>query len=74
MDQFDYYVRSRMSKPDAVRRWAEIEGKSETMSDDLYRDASQPAPPIEPIKVLSRAALIAKFIAAIVQAWFGSSR
>ncbi len=32
-----YSYHARIDPPDAIRRWATLEGKSATMSDELYR-------------------------------------
>jgi hypothetical protein len=72
VDHFDLYAHLRASKPDPVRRWAELEGKSLTMCEDLQR-RHEP----QPRKRLQFVALIAwsgKLIATILHAWFRDSR
>jgi hypothetical protein len=74
VDHFDLYAKVRASKPetDPVKRWAELEGKSDTMRDELYR-RHVPARRVR----LKLSALIlpgSKMIAAVLQSWFGSNR
>jgi hypothetical protein len=39
--RFPYFVCA--DRPDSVRQWANLEGKSDTMRDDLYREHSMTA-------------------------------
>jgi len=59
---------ARTERPDAVRQWAELEGKSDTMSDDLYRQHAEPQLP-STVKQ-PRIALITELVIATVNAWW----
>jgi hypothetical protein len=72
MDHFDLYARMRASKSDPVRRWAEMEGKSPTMSDDLCRRHTPPRRPR--MKLLPLLVASSKLVATIVQSWLDDSR
>jgi hypothetical protein len=74
VDHFDLYAKVRASNPetDPVKRWAELEGKSATMRDELYRRHVSTRR-----TQLKLSALIlpgSKLIAAVLQSWFGNSR
>jgi hypothetical protein len=72
VDHFDFYAKVRASNPDPVRRWAELEGKSDTMRDELYRRHA--APRRSRLKLASLLLPGSKLIAAVLQSWFSNSR
>jgi hypothetical protein len=58
---------ARSDEPDSVRRWAELEGKSATMQDELYQSqAPQPGKLPNPTGFIC---ILGKLIAAIVESW-----
>ena len=58
---------ARIERPDAVQQWAALEGKSDTMSDDLYRQHVElQAPSTEPARI----AVIAELLIATLDAWW----
>jgi hypothetical protein len=58
----------RAERPGAVRQWADLEGKSPTMRDDLYQKyAEQPAPIL---KQRSRIVLLAELLVAALDTWW----
>jgi len=59
---------ARIERPDAVRQWAALEGKSETMSDDLYRQHIESRAPS--MKKQPRIAVIAELLIATLHAWW----
>ena len=53
---------------DAVRRWAELEGKSETMSEDLYREHT--LRPMPSVKSRVRISVLGEFVVVAIEAWW----
>jgi hypothetical protein len=69
MDHWDLVGKLRAPAGDALRRWAEMEGKSPTMRDDLYRSAraSRPIQRIPIVVLATSGKLIAAFVHACVR-------
>jgi hypothetical protein len=72
VDHWDWHTVLRARKSDPIQKWAELESKSATMTDELYQ-ANLPAAPGRP-NLLAIVAVTAKLLAAIVQAWLTRSR
>ena len=59
---------ARIERPDDVRQWALLEGKSDTMSDDLCRQFAESQAPITAKQ--SRIALVTELVTATINAWW----
>jgi hypothetical protein len=58
----------RARSHDVVRRWADLEGKSETMREDLYRDnALRPMPSV---KLQVGISVLGELVLAAIEAWW----
>lgn len=68
MDHWEAYVRSQERVLDPVRQWADLEGKSPTMSEDLYR--SQTAPTNARVRLFATFATGAKLVVSALKAWY----
>jgi hypothetical protein len=72
VDHWNLIAKLRAPQADRLREWADMEGKSPTMRDDLYRrhalarqSRSFATAPV---------AISVKFIATVVHAWLSGSR
>jgi hypothetical protein len=72
VEQWNLIVKLRAPEGDALRQWAEMEGKSPTMRDDLYRRHSLVRQ--SRTSVPASFAISIKLIAAIVNSWLSGSR
>lgn len=72
MDHWDSLTTLRAPKSDPLRKWADMEGKSPTMSEDLYRRHVANRPPRR--NALALLVMSGKLIAAAVHAWLTGSR
>jgi hypothetical protein len=64
-------VPPRADHDEAIRRWADLEGTSATMRDDLYREHQpQPSHERKPISRLIPLSEIAFAVFEILDAWF----
>lgn len=72
MDHWDLAARRHAPSSDPVRHWAEIEGKSPTMSEDLYEQQALHQP--SRLNPLATIATAAKLLATIIHAWLNDSR
>jgi hypothetical protein len=74
VDHFDLYAKVRASNPesDPVKRWAELEGKSDTMRDELYRRHA----PTRCVRLKLSALILpgSKLVVSVLQSWFGTNR
>jgi hypothetical protein len=71
VEPWEATINLRAKKPDALRQWADMEGKSPTMRDDLYRrHAARRLPRRSSLVLLATSG---KLIAAFVHAWLNSS-
>ena len=72
MDHWDSNSKLRAPRTDPLRNWADLEGKSPTMSEDLYRENTPSAP--TPLGALISIATGMKLVTGIVHAWLSDSR
>jgi hypothetical protein len=72
VDHWDWHTLLRARKSDPIQKWAEMESKSATMSDELYQAQLPAASPRR--NVLALFVVTAKLVAAIVQTWLTRSR
>ena len=72
MDHWDSLTTLRAPRIDVVRKWADMEGKSPTMREDLYQSRVQPGAP--PRNVLTLLVTSVKIVTAMVHAWVSDSR
>jgi hypothetical protein len=72
VDPWDWHAPLQAQTTDPIRRWADLEGKSSTTSDELYQSqlpTREPRP-----NVFALLAVSVKLVAALVHTWLTRSR
>jgi hypothetical protein len=72
VDHWDSNSKLRAPESDPLRKWADMEGKSPTMSEDLYLSQAPRKP--SSLNIVAFFAASTKLVAGIVHAWLSDSR
>jgi hypothetical protein len=72
VDYWNSTTRLRAPNADPLRRWADMEGKSPTMSEDLYQQCTETGAPHRDTSALFGAS--GKLFVAILHAWAAAAK
>jgi hypothetical protein len=72
VDPWDWHAPLQAQEADPIRRWADLEGKSSTTSDELYQ-SQLPTRESRP-NVFALLAVSVKLVAALVHTWLTRGR